>query len=108
MIFTLLFCIYVLYSFILPLLFASGGFPGREEGDSAAVQAEGQVLPGGCDRGADPGGHPQAFLPAGQGGHSVRGDLLPPGDRCASGLVRCPGQVRRVQQVAAPSGLPLQ
>ena len=85
----------------------SGDGPGREEGDSPAVQAEGQVLPWGRGRGADPGRHPEAFLPAGEGGHSVRGDLLPSRVRCPARLLRRAGQVRRVQTDSERARLPV-
>lgn len=88
------------------LLF-SGDVPGHEEGDSPAVQAEGQVLPRGRGRGADPGRHPEAFLPAGEGGHSDRGDLLPSRVCRPAGLLRRPGQVRRVQTDGERGGLPV-
>lgn len=92
---------------VLLLCCPLGGHAGREEGDSTAVQAESQVLPRGRRRGADPGHYPQALLPAGEGGDLVRGSLLPPRDRRASGLIRCPGQVWRVQPIGAPAWLPV-
>lgn len=42
-----------------------GDSPGREEGQSAADKVQGQVLPRGRRRGADPGGHAAPLLPAG-------------------------------------------
>lgn len=89
-----------------PML-CSGDVPGDEEGDPAAVQAEGQVLPGGRVRGAGPGRHPQALLHAGEGGHPGGGDLLPAGVGRAARLLRRPGEVRRVQQGRAQAGLPV-
>lgn len=94
----------LLMSLYAPLLPGDG--PGREEGDPPAVQAEGQVLPRGRDRGADPGRHPQALLPAGEGGHSGGGDLLPSRVRCAAGLLRHPGQVRGAGEVCSEARLP--
>lgn len=85
----------------------SGDVPECQEGNSPAVQAEGQVLPRGRGRGADPGRHPEAFLPAGEGGHSDRGSLLPPGVGCAAGLLRRPGQVWKLQQVGQSLRLPV-
>lgn len=87
-------------------LLTAGDVSGCEEGDSTAVQDEGQVLPRGRGRGADPGRHQEDGFPAGEGEHPVGGRLLPPGDRRASGLLRRPGQIRRVRQVEAPIGLP--
>lgn len=95
------------YTHICHICPPSGDGPGCEEGDSPAVQAEGQVLPGGRDRGADPGRHQEALLPAGEGGHPGRGDLLPSRVCRAAGLLRHPGKVRAVQQVSAPPGLPV-
>ena len=89
-------------------LLCSGDDPGGKERNSPAVQAEGQVLPGGRGRGADPGRHPEAFLPAGEGGHSRGGDLLPSRDCRAAGLLRRPGQVRRAGQVRTSSRLPVE
>lgn len=88
----------------IPLL-CSGDGSGCEEGNPPAVQTEGQVLPRGRDWGADPGRHAAAFLPAGEGGHSVGGDLLSSRVCRAAGFLRCPGKVRRVRQVSAPIGL---
>jgi len=45
---------------------SSPGDPaGCEEGESAAVQVQSKVLSRGCFRGADPGDHTEALLPAG-------------------------------------------
>lgn len=44
----------------------------RKERDSSAVQIPGPVLPRGRGRGADPGRHQEALLPAGEGAHPVR------------------------------------
>ena len=45
----------------------SGAEPGREEGDPAPVQVQGQVLSRGRRGGDHSGYHPQALLPSGYG-----------------------------------------
>lgn len=58
--------------------FVAGHPAGREEGESAAVQVQSKVLPGGGFRGAHPGDHAEALLPAG-----VKPRLRDPGTRGA-------------------------
>lgn len=85
-----------------------GDSPGCEEGKPALFQVPWQVLPWGCNGGADPGCHTAALLPAGEGGDPKRRHLLPPWDGGAPGLLRRAGQVRRLQQGGAHVGLPEQ
>lgn len=86
--------------------FSLGVLPGCEEGEPSAVQVSGQILPRRRVRGADPGHHPEALFPAGEGEHPERRGLLPTGNGCAAGLLLCSGQVRRLLQGRPPAWLP--
>lgn len=46
------------------------------------------------------------ILPSGERGHSEWWKLLSPRDRCAAGLLRCPGKVWRLQQRHSQAWLP--
>lgn len=83
-----------------------GFVPGREEGEPPAVQVSGQVLSGGRVRGADPGRHAEALLPADEGEHPGRRGVLSARDGRAARLLRRPRQVQRLQQGPAQAGLP--
>lgn len=54
--------------------FVPGHPAGREEGEPAAVQVQSKVLPGGGFRGAHPGDHAEALLPAGAKRRRDRGN----------------------------------
>lgn len=49
----------------LLMCFFPGHPAGREKGESTTVQVQSKVLPGGSFRGAHPGDHAEALLPAG-------------------------------------------
>ena len=76
-----------------------GARPGCREGSSHPVFISGQVLPGGCVRGADTGDHAAPVLPAGQAVDSQHGHLLSSRGLRVVGVIRCPGQGEEIGSV---------
>jgi hypothetical protein len=69
--------------------------PGHHERDAPPVQVSRQILSGGRERRDHSGHHAQDVLPAGEGGHPARGDLLSAGDVCLARQLCHAGQVWR-------------